>query len=163
MLLIQIKKRNDAPSVLTVIRPDGTTTYSKLQFSFEIHDIAHYVVEQQLGFRNAFYGLLSKGHDIGDFQLPKKERPQALHPKNLHHEALVTEHLVNLLTIDYLEKGTHTDSLKILASILEENTLAFPEQLTQERFLLMKQELRQLMEKWSHTVAGERLKLVFEP
>ena len=102
-LQIKIKKEYNKPSTLSCTREDGSITYAKLQVDFEIHDIAHYVVEQQLQLKNAFYGLLCQGYQINDFLLPKKERPEALQPENLPPEALATEHLVNLLTIDFVQ------------------------------------------------------------
>ena len=96
-LTITLSKEIGKRTILKCTRKDGSSTFAKLYPNLEIHDIAHYVVEQHLGFRNAFYGLLAKGYTIEDFQLPKAERPSALHPKNLHPEALITEHLVNLI------------------------------------------------------------------
>ena len=125
-LSIQIKKESGSPSVLMVKRPDGTETYSKIQTDFEIHDIAHYVVEKQLGFKNAFYGLLLRGYQITDFQLPKDKRPKALWPQNMHQEALVTEHFVNLLTIDFMGSEERMNILETLKTILHENDLYFP-------------------------------------
>ena len=116
--IIQIKKELNKPSTLSCTREDGSLTYSKLQVDFEIHDIAHYVVERHLGFKNAFYGLLTQGYQINDFMLPKEQRPESLQPQNLPSEALVTEHLVNLLTIDFMQSEDGMDILEMFKIIL---------------------------------------------
>ncbi len=66
-LSIEIRKNDQRPSILHCTREDGSVTFAKLHPNLEIHDITHYVVEQHLNFSNAFYGLLSQGHDIFRF------------------------------------------------------------------------------------------------
>lgn len=162
LLSIHIKKINDAPSVLKVKRPDGTTTYSKLQVNFEIHDIAHFVVEKQLRLKNAFYGLLSQGYQINDFLLPKEERPVALQPQNIPREALATEHLVNLLTIDFMSMEPEMDISKTLEEILEGNELSFPEKVDKEKLISIQKELTDLMTQWNKLDGGQELKMKLE-
>jgi hypothetical protein len=161
-LIIHLKKGSTKPSTLTCQRDDGSTTYSKLVENFEIHDIAHYVVEQNLGFKNAFYGLLAQGYDIGDFQLPKNERPFALLPKNLHPEALFTEHLVNLLLIDSIQVAPKNDILNILKKILSENNLPFMAVLTSEKLSKIKDGLERQMTQWNRLLPNKKLELIFE-
>ncbi len=161
-LLIHLKKENNKATVLYCTRENNATTYAKLHKGLEIHDIAHYIVEQHLGFKNAFYGLLSKGYAIEDFQLPKKQRSEALYPKNLHHEALVTEHIVNLLQTEFIQPEPKMDILKTLKTILSENELPFPTDLTTEKLLLITEELKVQMVKWNTLASGEKLELIFE-
>lgn len=162
-LQIQIEKRHNDRSILRCTREDGSSTHTRLYPNLEVHDIAHYVVEQELGFMHAFYGLLSRGHAITDFELPKEQRPLALIPSNLHPEALITEHLVNLLQIDYQNLGgASMDILKALAPILEENGLPFPGQLHQERLNHIQQSLKDKMWEWNAVPTGSCLTLVFE-
>lgn len=162
MLKIRIKKENHKSSTLTCTREDGSVTYSKIQDDFEIHDIAHYVVEQQLQLKNAFYGLLSQGYQINEFMLPKDKRPHALRPQNLPPEALATEHLVNLLTIDFMGNGGEIDISKTLESILQENGLSFPQEVKGERVISMQRELVDLMDKWNSVQSGEALEMILE-
>jgi len=159
LVSIYIKKIKNAPSVLTVKRTDGSTTYSRLQVNFEIHDIAHFVVEKQLRLNNAFYGLLSQGYQINDFLLPKEERPDKLQPQNLPQEALATEHLVNLLTIDFMSTAPGMDISKTLESILKENELSFPEKVSAAKIISIQEELANLMSKWNELDGGQELKL----
>ncbi|GAB5472093.1 MAG: hypothetical protein Mars2KO_01920 [Maribacter sp.] len=160
-LRIQLKKKHHNTTILNCIRSDGSNTFTKLPLNLEIHDIAHYVVEKQLGFTHAFYGLLALGYEIGDFQLPREERPQALQPKNLHPEALMTEHLVNVLQIDFqCPAADQLDLIKTIGTILKENNLAFPEQLNQERLRDIREELKRLMRNWEQVEVGGHLELV---
>lgn len=161
-LQIQIKKEHNKPSTLSCNRQDGTVTYGKLQIGFEIHDIAHYVIETQLELKNAFYGLLSKGFDIHDFQLPNEKRPEALKPENLPIEALATEHLVNLLTIDFLQSESKMNIVKTLNDVLSENELAFPREVKAEEISSIQEELAKLMQQWNQLQHGECLEMFFE-
>jgi len=159
LLIVQIKKTRTGLSTLTVERPDGTKTYSKLNLGFEIHDIAHYVVEKQLRLQNSFYGMLSQGYQIEDFQLPKKNRPEALQPKNIPREALATEHLVNLLTIDFMSDESQMNILESLSNILKENNLPLPHELNVEKLTSIKKELADWMLKWNALESGKILKM----
>lgn len=159
-LRIQIKKRYNEVSILNCLRTDGTSTHAKLHQGLEIHDIAHFVVEQELRFTQAFYGLIEQGYDIGDFQLPKAERPLRLQPRNLHPEALITEHLVNLLQIDYLNPTTDNfDFMTTLATVLKEHGLPFPEELNQARLDKIRLGLKARMLEWKAVAFGSALDL----
>lgn len=158
-LTIRFKKVEGSPTSFTVERHDGSKTYTKLHTNFEIHDIAHYAVEKQLGFKNAFYGLLSQGHQIDDFQLPKADRPKALWPQNIPQQALVTEHLVNLLTIDFMDSGAQMDILETFEAILKDKDLPFPESLDREKLIGIQNELSDLMAKWNALESGKELKM----
>ena len=90
-MLVRFSKRNGTP-VLTCVREDGTTTWSKSAHGafFGPHDLMHYAVETTLGMRQAFFGLIAAGWDIATFA----ERGAAA---RLPAEALLAEHVVNVL------------------------------------------------------------------
>ncbi|MGI9550485.1 MAG: hypothetical protein ACR2MT_04750 [Aurantibacter sp.] len=159
LLSIRVKKEPNSQSVLTVGRPDGTTTYSRIHNNFEIHDIAHYVVEEQLGFKNAFYGLLSQGYQIDEFQLPKEIRPIRLRPEHIPQEALVTEHLVNLLTIDFMQPESKMDIFQTFKTILIDKNLPFPKSLDNEKLASIQKGLSDLMYRWNELKNGQELTL----
>src|SRR5205809_153857 len=92
---ISFTKRGEEDHIISCKRKDGTTTWMHSSSFFVQHDLCHYAVETVLGLRNAFYGMLADGTDITDFELPKEERNIALST-----EALLAEHLVNILMID---------------------------------------------------------------
>ena len=147
-LTITLTKETGKRTILKCMREDGSSTFTKLYPNLEIHDIAHYVVEQHLGFRNAFYGLLAKGYTIEDFQLPKNDRPIALHPNNLHPEALITEHLVNLIQTHYNSPYPTHEIMISFQHILKENGLPFPKKLNADLWELIQKKVVHFMEEW---------------
>ena len=104
-LKIILKKSIKKSSVLTITRSDGSSTWSKLYKGLETHDLAHYAVEKTLCFKHAFYSIIDNGFNISDFAAPRQQRPFAVRSENLHTEAIVTEHIVNLLEVEFLNSG----------------------------------------------------------
>jgi len=94
----------------------------------EIHDIAYYLVETEMGISSAFYGKLAKGYSIQVFQPPREKRPTSISPDNLAEQATQTEHLVNLLQI-FISKYISGNLLKTLQVIFQEKQILFPEKL----------------------------------
>ena len=160
-MTIQFKKYDAKPSTLTCIRKDGSKTWVKMHQGFEAHDLAHFAVEKVLKFDDAFYGMLAKGFNIEDFEAPKNLRPQAVRPENLSNEALVTEHLVNLLMSIEQSQDSSYNILHGLQDILNENNLTFPEELNHESLYLIKKKFDQLLNDWKGTKNDEILELVF--
>ena len=78
--------------VLTCVRADGSSTYSKSAHGafFGPHDLMHFAVETTLGMRGAFFGLIAAGWTIEQFSEPGAAA-------RLPAEALLAEHIVNLL------------------------------------------------------------------
>ena len=128
----------------------------------ELHDIAHYVVETALGFTGAFYGMIAKGYDIGDFELPREQRPEDLVPANLPVEALQTEHIVNLLQIGFLNTDKKFNMLSTLKTILTEREIDFPEILSQDKLDCIQHRYEELVLKWNGLEKGAKLELIFE-
>ena len=78
-LTIRLTRRGDGAVVFELRRADGTTTWQKRAGPpadfFAIHDLTHYAVETELGFRRAFYGLVADGWDLSDFGTPWPRGP----------------------------------------------------------------------------------------
>ncbi|HLJ47821.1 MAG TPA: hypothetical protein VKU01_17515 [Bryobacteraceae bacterium] len=70
MLRIQITKRADGSGVLRCSRPDGSVTWQKQKDRharfFALHDLTHFAVETELGYRQGFFGLIAAGWDIDE-------------------------------------------------------------------------------------------------
>ena len=158
---IQFKKRRDKPSVLHCIREDGSVTWVHIHPNFEVHDLAHYAVETVLGFKKAFYGLLSDGFNIEDFELPGDKRPEALVPANLPPESLQTEHLVNLLLTDLQSGGEQMDLILTLKEILTREGLPYPDGLHTDSLAEIQKSLDDLLAQWDALGEGETLELRF--
>ena len=161
MLIQFIKGNQDKPSVLKCNRSDGSSTWTKIQPAIEFHDLAHYVVETELGFAQAFYGMVAAGHNIEDFELPREQRPEALLPANLPAEALQTEHIVNLLQIGQSQTDTEMDFLETLRNILNDNTIEFPEKLDARTLQSIQLRLKGLLLSWQQLEPGDSLQLTF--
>jgi hypothetical protein len=96
-MFIQFHKRQDKPHTLRCMRKDGSVTWATLKTAFDIdHDLTHYAVEHSLQMHHAFYGLIAKGTNINDWQLPKAQRPLALKWENLPIEAQYSEIIVGI-------------------------------------------------------------------
>ena len=159
---IKIKKQIDKQSVITITRNDKTSTWSKLHNGMETHDIAHFAVESVLNFQHAFYGIINMGYSIQDFVLPRDQRPFEVRPENLHHEALITEHIVNLLETETLNSKSE-NFIETLRTILSENELLFPEHLSQEKLDEIRALYLKLCNKWWSLNDGDELQINFTP
>ncbi|TMU55288.1 hypothetical protein [Flagellimonas algicola] len=158
---IQFKKRKSKASILNCIREDGSVTWSQIHPNFEVHDLAHYAVETVLGFKKAFYGLLSDGFNIEDFELQRDKRPEALVPANLPPESLQTEHLVNLLLTDLQSGGEHLNLIPTLKEILTREGLPYPNGLNTDSLAEIQQSLNDLLAQWEALGEDETLELFF--
>ena len=156
---IIIHKKQGKASILTIIRDDGTSTWSKLYVGMETHDLCHYAVESVLEFKNAFFGIINKGFEIGDFELPKDTRPFEVQPVNLHSEALTTEHLVNLLEVELLNSGTNKDFLTQLEGILKENNLKKPSNIDENSLAKIRQCYHDLVAMWQQLTPENTIEL----
>ncbi|MEM7102814.1 MAG: hypothetical protein AAF502_06790 [Bacteroidota bacterium] len=147
---------------MTCIRPDGSKSWTKLNPGIEMHDFAHYVVERELKFENAFFGLIASGFDISDFELPRDQRPEALMPIHLPIESLQTEHIVNLLQVGFVNADETFDLIGELTTILAEKNLEFPESLDEDSLERINDQLNELLSRWQNLEHGETIELEFE-
>ena len=158
-LRLVFKKHLDKPNTLTIFREDGTSTWAGIHPGLETHDLAHFAVEQTLKMKEAFFGLISEGFEITDFELPNDQKPGRL--MKLPFEALQSEHLVNLIQTEKQQKDKRIDLIIYLESIFETNGLPFIPELSkllpQIRVLYHK-----LSEDWLSTKPKETLELMFE-
>lgn len=67
--MLRLTKKPDGAAI-AFHRPDGTATTSRARDDgyFARHDLLHYAVETTLGCRDAFLGLLARGHDIAEWE-----------------------------------------------------------------------------------------------
>ena len=158
---IQFKKEHSKPNVLTCIRDDGSTTWVKMYPGIEAHDLGHYAVETVLGFKHAFYGMIAKGTNIEDFELPREKRPDEVLPKNLSPQALISEHLVNLIMVKAQTKGFEMDILSSLRSILREKELPYPQNLDAEKIEKIWTSFLNLNSQWDKLQIGSTMELNF--
>ena len=151
-MLLRFKKgkhqAKHKPDTLTCIRGDSSITWTHIHRGFVQHDFAHYVVETTLGFDNAFFGLVSKGHDIPDFSRPKSERPFEIPQK-----AIAVEPIVALLQAELWESFP--------APLLEKDSAFLPANVTEAQIESMRSQLRELLRRWDNLKHGESMELEF--
>ncbi len=157
-MIIRFKKgKNQSkhkPDTLTCIRDDGSVTWTYLHPGFAIQDFAHYVVETTLGYQHSFLGLVARGYDIPDFNLPKTKRPF-----EIPEEALNTEVIVGLLQTDLLESlRGNADNCELLRDYGE----LLPVKITDAQLEIMQQKLQVLLQQWHDLQPGESITLQFD-
>ncbi|MEM1221079.1 MAG: hypothetical protein AAGH79_19315 [Bacteroidota bacterium] len=158
-LVLRFHKKSPSQSVLTVIRADGTITWSKLYPGMEVHDLAHYAIETELSLSDAFYGLLADGYDIQDFELPRDQRPVALIPANLPLVSLQVEYFVNLLLTELQHGSPITDFIEQLSKMLAEAKLPPLVSLDEPILDEIRKQLRVLLIRWKAVSLGEAMEL----
>jgi len=163
VMTITLKKMTTKPGILTITRTDGSITWTKLHKGLETHDLAHFAVESTLQFDNAFYGLINKGYTVADFELPKEQRPFEVRPENMHENAIITEHIVNLLEIEFMNSGFNNCFLEDLKKILSEHHLSFPKLLNLESLENIRTMYHDLVNKWLALEEGQELRIMFKP
>jgi hypothetical protein len=112
---IKFTKKLSGDHVLSCKRNDGTETWRHVSNFFISHDICHYAAETIIPLNNAFFGMVAAGTDIENFDLPKEQRNF-----QLTEEAILAEHLVNLLTIE-VTQGKMENFLDVFSGIYEEH------------------------------------------
>ena len=155
MEILLIKGASGNEHVLSCKRKDGSMTWKHVSPFFIMHDICHYAVETVMPFHEAFFGMIKKGTDITEFELPKEERSIALSA-----EALLTEHFVNLLVIEYTQ-GKMDNLLEILKATYEidDKTIDW---ITEEKLNEIRIAYYGLMKKWNVLPERETMTLIFE-
>jgi len=160
-MIITLKKGKHKPSTLSCTRTDGSVSWTKLQRGVETHDLAHFVIETSLGFTDAFYGIIARGFDISDFELPREQRPRALIPANLPEQAIQTEYIVNLLQVEFFNSGENPDFINTLKNTLAEKNIHFPENLDQHALENIRIRFGELLMQWESLAEGETMELEF--
>ena len=155
MEIVLSKSAND--QVLSCKRKDGSVTWKHIMTFFISHDLCHVAVETTVPLKNAFLGMIASGVDIGDFDLPKEERNF-----QLNEEAILAEHLVNLLTIEY-SQGKMESFLDVFSNIYEEHIgTSLYKIITEEKLEEIRNGFNELMQRWASLPENNTMTLLFE-
>jgi hypothetical protein len=159
-MIIRLTKRRDGSVVLRCDRADGTATWQRqngqLASVFPFHDITHYVVETELGFRSGFFGLVANGWDINDTSGKTSRGP-------LPTEAVVVESVVGLFDVQRsLGVEWTADEVNEHARMYVSGT-GGPDvrPLTSEEVTRVRARIQQLVQRWKELVPDETLELPF--
>lgn len=149
--------KTGAEPVLTCKRKDGSITWRHVIPFFIGHDLSHFAVESTVPLKKAFFGLVAEGIDISAFDLPREQRNF-----QLTEEAILAEHLVNLLTIE-LSQGKMENFLELFATIYDEQVgTSFHKIITGEKLEEIRGKLNVLMQQWQALAETESMTLIFE-
>lgn len=161
-LVVRIKKKTDGSAALSCTRADGSVTWQRQEGAqgrfFPLHDLTHFAVESVLGFRRAFYGLLSDGWDISRFDAKGMAA-------QMPEEALLAEVIVAFFDVERAtgERGSADDFNWKLDTFYDEHQSAPPSfRMTDEKLASIRQRRAELFARWSATPSGETLELTFD-
>jgi len=153
---IEFSKKKDGQYIISCTRTNGTVTWKQSSSFFVMHDLCHYAAETTMGFKNSFFGMLAFGIDISEFDLPKEQRGFPL-----SDEALFTEHLVNLLLIDY-SQGRIENFIGILFEHEElKNKTGLLKELLAEQLENIRLKCDELNQQWNLLPEEQTLELIF--
>ena len=123
---------------------------------FPLHDLTHFAIEIELGFRRAFYGLIAEGWDIEETTGKGARGP-------LPTEALWVEHLVGAFDLERAGSVVWTaDELNEQArTFAADSGLPPPPALTDDDLRRIRSRLGELLAQWAFLEEGATLELGF--
>ncbi len=155
-MIIRLKKGKGKPDVLTCIRTDGSTTWTRLRIPAQ-HDLVHYVVETTLGLRDSFYSLVARGVDITDFEKPKEQQTF-----QTPTEAVQTEYIVGLLQMELANGAPYEDFNAQLRAMCEQNKFPAPPEIALEKIRRIYRAVGEILYEWQTIAPGQTFELTFD-
>lgn len=159
-LAILLSRRADGAVLFELRRPDGTATWQKrtgptAEF-FAVHDLTHFAVESELGFRRGFYGLVADGWDLADFGTPWPRGP-------LPPDALPAEFLVGCFDTARASATplTAEDCNRSAETYFAAAGLPAPAPITDAALARVRDRLADLVWRWHALAPGAALELAF--
>ena len=166
-LTIKLKRHPDHTASLTCIRRDGTTTWQRQRGSlgavFPPHDLTHYAVEQALGIRHGFYGLIADGWNIEDFAKPW---PKGTIPDEAQEVELIVGFFdmerTNMECLTSAQYREHIETYLASRAQKKRDALASARLLDDEELPRVRAFRNELLERWWNVLPGEVLELAFD-
>ena len=141
-------------------RADGSTTWQRVDDKhaafFPLHDLVHYAVESELGFRRGFFGLIAEGWEIAETTGKSARGP-------LPNETLEVEYLVSAFSAERAS-GTATTATEfndLAATFASANEMTQPRELTDEDLARVRSRFTDLAMQWRSLAPGSTLQLAF--
>lgn len=160
-MIIRLTKKKDGDVILRCDRTDGTSDWQRQRGSlasvFLSHDITHYVVETELGFRSGFFGLVAAGWEIIE-TTGKTARG------SLPDEALTVEQIVGFFDVQRSigADWTAAQMNDHAATYASSRGLSATRPLRQEEIVRIRGRVRELVQRWSALGPDETLELPFD-
>jgi hypothetical protein len=161
-LIIEFAKQEDGNALLRCLRDDGTATRQrqdgKYAAFFPLHDLTHYAVETELGYRRGFYGLIAEGWDIAE-TTGKTARGA------LPNETLEVEYLVSAFSAERsgAVASPAEEFNELAATFARAKQMPMPRPLSDEELDRVRARFNELATKWRALESGETLRLEFPP
>jgi hypothetical protein len=159
-MVIEFTKRADGRAVLKCIRADGSVTWQRVEDNqaafFPLHDLTHYAVETELGFRRGFFGLLAEGWEIAE-TTGKTDRGA------LPNEALEVEYLVSAFSAERAGGAATTanEFNELAGTFARTKGMPNPRKLSDEELGRVRSRFNELATKWRALTPGATMKLRF--
>jgi hypothetical protein len=159
-LIIEFTKRKDGRTVLRCVRDNGSVTWqrneSQRALFFPVHDLMHYAVETELGFRRGFYGLIAEGWEIAE---TTGKTPRGALP----NETLEVEYLVSAFSAERAsgDVTTAAEFNQLAATFAEAKGMPRPRQLSDQELLRVRSRFDELATKWRALPADSAIQLQF--
>ena len=146
--------------MLKCTRADGSSTWQRNEDQharfFPIHDLTHYAVETELGYRHGFYGLIAEGWDIAE-TTGKTARGA------LPNESLEVEYLVSAFAAERASgDATSAEEFnQLAATFAQAKGMPEPRQLAEDELARVRSRFHELAAQWRALAPGETLRLEF--
>jgi hypothetical protein len=160
-LLIQLTRRADGGTVRRCVRADGSATWQRQEGRqaafFPHHDLSHYAVESELGFRSGFYGLIAEGWELEETG-GKGDRG------TLPVEAVAVEHLAGVLDLERAGgvEWTAADVNRHAAAFAASGGRPPPRAVTDAELARVRARVLELFARWRGLPPGATLELSFD-
>ena len=142
------------------IRGDGSTTWQRVDGDhavfFPLHDLTHYAVETELGFRRGFYGLIAEGWEIAETTGKTARGP-------LPNETLEVEYLVSAFSAERAggTASTAEEFNDLAGNFARGKGMPAPRRLTDEELDRVRARFNELAFQWRALPAGSAMELRF--
>lgn len=156
-MMIRLTKKKSGKRTLTCIRADRSSTGMAEGSFFAEHDLIHYAVESSLGYRQAFYGLISAGWDISDFGMLD---PATGQKRVIPVEAGQAEMLVGIFQQELAGTVDPDETDAALRHACETLGVSMPV-VSVAQYELIRARIRTLLAAWRALPDGEALELEF--
>lgn len=148
------------PTLVKANRAGNTAMFWPVHEHLVIHDLAHFAIEQELGYTEGFWGLISKGWNVEMFI---GRMPKLLGSSVLPHQAYYAEIIVAALHSDV--NCTERSAGNVVSHVLDECIsagLPMPD-ICNEDILRARKALKLILNRWNELQPEEKLVLTFNP
>lgn len=153
---IVFQKGIDGRDRVTCFRQDGSCCESELSAGCAYHDLAHFVVESELGLSEGIWGKIVEGFTFAEFNLPNETRPFQISPQGYQAEFLAT------LIQSAVPTGTIAESyVYMLRDASAAQNLPFPELPPESVLQALITKAQMLSRQWEALTAGQNMELTF--